>query len=66
MKLTQKKVKELIESMINERKELCCDFFNACNTLDKDAIEVIAKYNWLGGQLTAYQKILQIMQLKVK
>ncbi len=67
MKLTQKRIKELIKSMTNERIELYPDFKKTHEYPMNDyKIIVIAKYNHLGGQLTAYQKILQIMQLKVK
>lgn len=68
MKLTQKKVKELKENVINEREAMYLDFVKACCHFPKDRSTktIIAKYNYLGGQLNAYQKILQIMQLKVK
>ena len=67
MKLTQKKVKELIESMLNERIELYPEFKKAhrhhMDFIKEEDLLIIAKYNWLGGQLYAYQKILQIIQL---
>lgn len=70
MKITQKRVKELIESMTNERKELFPKYENAVthhlDFIEEEDILVIAEYNFLGGQLYAYEKILQIMQLKVK
>jgi len=70
MRLTKKKVKELIQSMTNERLKLYPEFKKVhehhIDFIEVKDILIIGKYNWLGGQLIAYQKILQIMQLKVK
>jgi len=70
MKLTQKIVKELIESINKERRELYPEYvklhMHHIDFIEQEDILMISKYNWLGGQLYAYKKILQIMQLKVK
>ena len=68
MKLTQKRVKELIEIMKKERRELYPEYvkmhIDNLDFIKQKDILMITKYNWLGGQLYAYNKILQIMQLK--
>lgn len=66
MKLTQKKVKELIALNIKEKEEIYTRFVIACGRLNREDMEIITKYNFIGGQIYAYQKVLQIMQLKVK
>lgn len=70
MKLTQKRVKELIILIRKDRNKIYHEFKIAydhhLDFIDEDDILIIEKYYWLGGQLYAYQKILQIMRLKVK
>ena len=56
--------------MNNESKELSHAFIKLLGEdflieFSED-IMIIAKYNHLGGQLQAYQKILQIMEFKKK
>ena len=65
MKLTQKKVKELIYSITKEKNGMYARFIIACGRLNRDDLEIISKYSSLKGQLYAYKKILQIMQFKV-
>lgn len=71
MKLTQKKVKDLIALNTKDIEEKSIRYVIACGRknlligVNREDMAIIAKYNWLRGQIYAYKKILQIMQLKV-
>lgn len=67
MRVTKNKIKDLIQILINDKKELHPAFLKAHRSpilYEEEDLLTIAKHNFLGGQIYAYNKILQIMNFK--